>query len=572
MQSLRHSLRPLIVRNPSRWHSTASSHHGDGVTVTGGGSTFVSILSNGVTVASSEASGHFASVGVIVDAGSACEDASTRGCLQVLERMAFKGEAWMQTAIEGVGSQVTAHGSRESLLFSASVFHKHASDALRILASAVRDPVFDAVELDGVKEQLAYELDVGQWNYMAVLPERMHSIAFGNKLTGLDRYAVQSITHAHDIPSLCTPTSFLGNSPACDNFENLQNISPRTLSTFHKKWVTPNRIAVTAVGIPHAELLALAEREFGSIPAASPDTIAAQTKFLASPAPYKGGIVLVDTTGMPTSPNPDDRLLTHVNIAFEAPGMLDPDVYALATLASLMGGGGSFSAGGPGKGMYTRLYTEVLNRYHWVENCNMLSYSYAPTSLFGIAAAVPPTPETHAHILPILLSHLHTTTQPDRLSSTALARARNQLKSNLLMSLESRPVEMEDLARQVVAQAGVRVGVREMCARIDAVEPEDVARVARRVFMGSEEASPLEFGGEGVLKPWKRSGDSGPTVLVHGPLFGERDAFWGVDERVREWGLGGDLFARLGSARAGSKTVLGGRKGLGSKWFGRQFR
>ena len=31
-------------------------------------------------------------------------------------------------------------------------------------------------------------------------------------------------------------------------------------------------------------------------------------------------------------------------------------------LHSLMGGGGSFSAGGPGKGMYTRLYTNVLNR------------------------------------------------------------------------------------------------------------------------------------------------------------------------------------------------------------------
>lgn len=28
----------------------------------------------------------------------------------------------------------------------------------------------------------------------------------------------------------------------------------------------------------------------------------------------------------------------------------------------MMGGGGSFSAGGPGKGMFTRLYLNVLNR------------------------------------------------------------------------------------------------------------------------------------------------------------------------------------------------------------------
>lgn len=41
----------------------------------------------------------------------------------------------------------------------------------------------------------------------------------------------------------------------------------------------------------------------------------------------------------------------------------DPDFIAACVLNIMMGGGGSFSAGGPGKGMYTRLYTNVLNRY-----------------------------------------------------------------------------------------------------------------------------------------------------------------------------------------------------------------
>ena len=36
-------------------------------------------------------------------------------------------------------------------------------------------------------------------------------------------------------------------------------------------------------------------------------------------------------------------------------------------LQNLLGGGNSFSAGGPGKGMYSRLYREVLNRFHDVE-------------------------------------------------------------------------------------------------------------------------------------------------------------------------------------------------------------
>jgi mitochondrial-processing peptidase subunit alpha len=72
------------------------------------------------------------------------------------------------------------------------------------------------------------------------------------------------------------------------------------------------------------------------------------------PVRYTGGTRIIDTTHLPPSPNPDDMRLSHIAIAFEAPSVQDPDIYALATLGSLLGGGGSFSAGGPGKGMYSR--------------------------------------------------------------------------------------------------------------------------------------------------------------------------------------------------------------------------
>jgi processing peptidase subunit alpha len=43
----------------------------------------------------------------------------------------------------------------------------------------------------------------------------------------------------------------------------------------------------------------------------------------------------------------------------------------------LLGGGGSFSAGGPGKGMYSRLYTNVLNQYYRVDYCAGFHHCYA---------------------------------------------------------------------------------------------------------------------------------------------------------------------------------------------------
>lgn len=56
----------------------------------------------------------------------------------------------------------------------------------------------------------------------------------------------------------------------------------------------------------------------------------------------------------------------------------------------LMGGGGSFSAGGPGKGMYTRLYTSVLNRHHWMYEATAFNHAYGDTGLFCIKSSGPP--------------------------------------------------------------------------------------------------------------------------------------------------------------------------------------
>ena len=46
----------------------------------------------------------------------------------------------------------------------------------------------------------------------------------------------------------------------------------------------------------------------------------------------------------------------------------------------LMGGGGSFSAGGPGKGMFSRLYLNVLNRYalYYLQCCMRCRFAGLP--------------------------------------------------------------------------------------------------------------------------------------------------------------------------------------------------
>ena len=62
-----------------------------------------------------------------------------------------------------------------------------------------------------------------------------------------------------------------------------------------------------------------------------------------------------------------------------------------------------------------------------------------------------------------------------------LERAKTQLKSMLLMNLESRPVIFEDLARQVLAQ-GIRQKPEHYIARINKIGKDDINRIARKML------------------------------------------------------------------------------------------
>jgi processing peptidase subunit alpha len=232
---------------------------------------------------------------------------------------------------------------------------------------------------------------------------------------------------------------------------------------------------------------------------------------------------------LPAAPlmNPNMPPLTHIHLCFEAPSITSSDIYAVAVLQTLLGGGGSFSAGGPGKGMYSRLYTNVLNQHGWVESCVAFNHGYSDSGVFGIASSC--MPSQTGRMLDVMcreLKSLYLETGRGSLDSREVERAKNQLRSNLLMNLESRMVELEDLGRQVQTH-GRKIGATEMCERIDQVTITDLKRVAREMFEGKV----ANIGG----------GSGAPTVIVQ-QQGDERADFKGgwteIQERIQKWNLG----------------------------------
>jgi processing peptidase subunit alpha len=106
-------------------------------------------------------------------------------------------------------------------------------------------------------------------------------------------------------------------------------------------------------------------------------------------------------------------------------------------------------------------------------------------------------------------------------------RAKNQLRSSLLMNLESRMVELEDLGRQIQVH-GRKVGVREMCRKIENLTVQDLRRVARKVMGGL-----IENRGQG---------SGAPTVVLQEGLeqdVNRKTLAWGeIQDRIARWKLG----------------------------------
>jgi len=169
---------------------------------------------------------------------------------------------------------------------------------------------------------------------------------------------------------------------------------------------------------------------------------------------------------------------THVALCFETENWRSPDLMPLCVLNMLMGGGGSFSAGGPGKGMYTRLYRDVLGVHHWIEH---ISCSHSLFDDSGIFCFYGHAEAEHAGDLTgvMVKEALDMVQRPPK--SDELERAKRTLASNICFEFENRHVVFEDLARQVHVYGSHRPPEqwREM---VMAVTKDDVVRVAKKLL------------------------------------------------------------------------------------------
>jgi processing peptidase subunit alpha len=220
-------------------------------------------------------------------------------------------------------------------------------------------------------------------------------------------------------------------------------------------------MVVAAVGIDHDELSKLSAEFFADLPADAgiPDV---KTQ-------YSGGEVRLQAL--------EENGLTHYAIAFESVDWHSDDLVPMCVLHMMMGGGGSFSVGGPGKGMHSRLFERVLNRHGFVESATSFNTIFNDSSLFGFYGTC--APQESSQLAALLTEQALEMAGP--VAPVELSRAKNQLKSAVYMQLESDALQLEDIGRQVLTYDTVK-SPHEISALIDEVTEADIKRVATNML------------------------------------------------------------------------------------------
>ena len=386
----------------------------------------LSRLSNGMGVLTDKMdSVETVSLGVWVDVGTRHEPKEINGVAHLLEHMAFKGTTRrsalkIASEVEDVGGHLNAYTSREHTAYYAKVLKQDIRLAVDILADILQHSVFDATELERERAVILQEIGQAQDTPDDIIFDFFQEQAYPDQPMG---------------------------RPVLGRAEIIRGIGRDTVAAYLRdNYAAPGMLLVAAGNCEHDELAALVENQFADLPL--------QSQAASEAARYAGG------------DHRETRDLEQAHIVLGFPGFAasDPDYTAASVVSAALGGG-----------MSSRLFQEIREKRGLVYSIYSFSQGYSDGGIFGVYAGT--GEKEAAELLPVLCDEFRKLGQG--FAPEELARARAQLKSGLLMSLEATSARAEHQANHMLT-FGRPFDAGELIRRIDDVDDAAVARVVSR--------------------------------------------------------------------------------------------
>jgi predicted Zn-dependent peptidase len=388
-------------------------------------------LPNGLTILT-EKMDHIRSVamGVWIRAGSRHELAEVNGISHFVEHMVFKGTKSRSAQIiarevDAIGGNLDAFTGKETVCFNMKVLDEHVPTALEVLSDLVLNPVFASEEIHRERGVILEEIKMDEDN-----PDYLVHEIF-----------TQNFWKDHPL-----------GKPILGTKETVRKFERDTLMDFYGgRFLGGNMIFSAAGNIEHDSFVEQVSRRFDSLPAGQsprPD------------APPK-------TAARINLRNKKSLEQVQLCLGVPAPPVADESRYITLVLNTLLGGGMSsrlFQTIREERGLAYAIYSD-LNPYSDTGSLCV----YAGTSA-----------DRAVQVIDLVMAEF-SRLKHEMLPEDELRRAKDQLKGNLLLSLESSMSRMSNLARQQV-YFNYFFGQQEILDKVEEVTAEQVMAMANTLF------------------------------------------------------------------------------------------
>ena len=403
-------------------------------------------LSNGATVLTEHMPGlRSATVGIWIKRGSRHETPDFNGICHFIEHAVFKGterRSVMDIAVESdrLGGNFDAYTSHEITGFALKVVDRAVGQAFDLLSDMLLSPRFDERELEREQKVIIEEMKMVEDSPEEFLGELFHAAYFPD--------------HALGRPIEGTP-------------ETVSSFDRARTTEFHRAAYHPRNFVIAAAGnVAHAELVELAERAFAARELLTPEQYSSQDS--AGPSSLAE---LNAGTPRPAAPillqRKRELEQAHLILATPWPSSRDEDRYEASLLGSVIGGGTS-----------SRLWQSVREERGLAYSVGAAANGFTDAGVFQIYAGT--SPAQLDEVLDLALAELRRVVR-EPVGAEELQLAKDQAIASILLGLESTSARAGSLARQEMTH-GRRISPDEIIARLEAVTPEDMQRVARARF------------------------------------------------------------------------------------------
>jgi len=389
------------------------------------------VLPNGLTILT-ERMEHLRSVamGVWIKSGSRCEPAETNGISHFVEHMLFKGTR-SRTAqliareMDSIGGNLDAFTGKETICFNVKSLSDHVPIALDVLSDLVLNPVFAAPDIERERGVILEEIKIDEDNPDVLVHELF----------------TQSFWKDHPL-----------GWPILGTTKTVAGLDQKSLFDYHNDRFHGGNMVFSAAGnLDHDQFVEAITGKFSGL--------AGGATLHELPAP--------EATARIVLRNKKSLEQVQICLGVPAPPITDESRYATLILNTVLGGG-----------MSSRLFQTIREDRGMVYSIYSDLSPYRDTGTLCVYAGT--SASKAVEVVDLILAEFQKLKQ-ELLSAEELTRAKDQVKGNILLGLESSSARMANLARQEMYFQQF-FSVDEVIARIDEVEAAQVQAMAQRLF------------------------------------------------------------------------------------------